>query len=104
MTINLKKNDNVQILSGKEKDKIGKILRVDHKKNRVVVEKLNMIKRHVKPRSPQEPGGIIDKEAPLHLSNVGLYCNKCKKAVRYSIKINNDNKKVRICKKCGSEI
>ena len=104
MTISLKKNDNVQILSGKEKDKIGKILRVDYKKNRVVVEKLNMIKRHVKPRSPREPGGIIDKEAPLHLSNVGLYCNKCKKAVRYSIKISNDNKKVRICKKCGSEV
>lgn len=104
MTIRLKKDDNVMVLSGKEKGKKGKILRFDTVKNRVYVEKVNMIKRHMKPRSAQEPGGIIDKEAGMHISNVGLYCSKCKRPVKYSAKINESGKKVRICKKCGSEV
>ena len=104
MTIKLKKNDLVQVLAGKEKDKTGKILRINKKSNRVVIEKINMIKKHIKPRSAQEPGGIIDKEGSINISNVGIYCQKCKKAVRYSIKIKDDNKKVRICKKCGTEL
>ncbi len=104
MTIKLKKNDLVQVIAGKEKDKTGKILRIDKKSNRVIIEKVNMIKRHVKPKSAQEPGGIIDKEGSINISNVGIYCPKCKKAVRYSTKIKDDNKKVRICKKCGTEL
>jgi large subunit ribosomal protein L24 len=104
MTIKLKKNDLVQVLAGKEKDKTGKILRINKKSNRVVIEKINMIKKHIKPRSAQEPGGIIDKEGSINISNVGIYCQKCKKAVRYSIKIKDDNKKARICKKCGTEL
>ncbi len=104
MTIKLKKNDNVMILAGKEKGKSGKIIRVDREKNRVYIEKVNMIKRHIKPRSAQEPGGIIDKEAPVDISNVALYCSKCKKAVRFSVNVNDKGKKVRLCKKCGSEI
>lgn len=104
MTIKLKKNDTVTVLAGKEKGKSGKVLRVDREKNRILVEKINMIKRHVKPRSAQEPGGIIDKEAPVHVSNVALYCPKCKKAVRFSNAINDKGKKVRLCKKCGAEV
>lgn len=104
MTIKLKKNDNVIVLAGKEKGKTGKILRIDNKKNRVYVEKVNMVKKHIKPRSAQEPGGIIDREAGLDFSNIALYCPKCKKAVRFSIKIEENNNKKRICKKCGSEI
>ncbi len=104
MTIKLKKNDNVTVLAGKEKGKSGKIIRVDREKNRVYIEKVNMIKRHIKPRSAQEPGGIIDKEAPLNISNVALYCSKCKKAVRFSVSTDNKGKKTRLCKKCGSEV
>ena len=104
MTMRLKKDDVVQVLTGKEKGKTGKILRIDQKNNRVYIDKVNMIKRHIKPRSAQEPGGIIDKEGPVHISNIGLYCNKCKTAVRFSTKTGKDNKKVRICKKCGSEV
>lgn len=106
MTIRLKKNDNVMVLAGKEKGKTGKIIRINKITNRLYVEKVNMIKRHMKPRSQQEPGGIIDKEASINISNVGLYCSKCKKAVRFSVKVDesNDKKKIRICKKCGSEV
>ena len=104
MTIKIKKNDNVVVTAGKEKGKTGKIIRIDSEKNRVYIEKINMIKRHIKPRSAQEPGGIIDKEGSVNLSNVQLYCNKCKKAVRFSVNTDEKGKKVRICKKCGSEI
>ncbi len=104
MTIKLKKNDNVMVLTGKEKGKNGKIIRIDSEKNRVYIEKVNMIKRHIKPRSAQEPGGIIDKEGPVNISNVGIYCPKCKKPVRFSVNIDDKGKKVRICKKCGSGI
>ena len=104
MTIKLKKNDNVTVLAGKEKGKSGKIIRVDREKNRVYIEKVNMIKRHIKPRSAQEPGGIIDKEASVNISNVALYCSKCKKAVRFSINMDDKGKKIRLCKKCGSEV
>ncbi|MCL4542322.1 MAG: 50S ribosomal protein L24 [Deltaproteobacteria bacterium] len=100
----LKKNDDVMVLTGKEKGKTGKIIRIDKNGIRVYIKKVNMIKRHIKPRSPQEPGGIIDKEAGINISNVGLYCSKCKKPVRFSVKANEKNKKIRICKKCGSEV
>lgn len=104
MTIKFKKNDNVMVLAGKEKGRIGKILRIDRNEDRAYIEKINMIKRHIKPRSAQEPGGIIDKEASINISNIGLYCPKCKKAVRFSIGINDKQKKVRLCKKCGTEV
>ncbi len=104
MTIKLKKNDNVMVLAGKEKGKSGKVIKVDREKNRVYIEKINMIKRHIKPRSAQEPGGIIDKEASVNMSNVALYCSKCKKAVRFSINMDDKGKKIRLCKKCGSEV
>ncbi len=104
MTIKIKKDDNVFVLAGKDKGKTGKVLRIDNKKNRIFVEKVNIIKRHLKPRSAQEPGGIIDKEAGLDPSNVALYCSKCKKPVRFSIKLDKNQNKKRICKKCGSEI
>ncbi len=104
MAIKLKKNDNVMVLAGKEKGRSGKIIRIDTKKNRVYIEKINMIKRHIKPRSAQEPGGIIDKEAPVNISNVGLYCPKCKRAVRFSVRISDKGKKIRLCKKCGTEV
>ncbi len=104
MTIKLKKNDNVMVIAGKEKGKTGKIIRIDSQKNRVYIEKTNMIKRHIKPRSAQEPGGIVDKEGPINASNVQLYCQKCKKPVRFSVSANDKGKKIRICKKCGSEI
>jgi large subunit ribosomal protein L24 len=90
----------VIVTAGKEKAKTGKILRVDYKKSGVIVEGLNIVKRHTRAKNNQ-PSGIIEKEALIHISNVMLYCEKCKKPVKTKILVLEDGKKSRICKKCG---
>lgn len=100
----LKKDDQVEVLSGKDKGRVGKILRVDPKSNKAIVEKVNMVKRHTKPNPANQQGGIIDKEAMLDLSNLKLICPKCAKTVRIGKKILDDGSKVRVCKKCGEAV
>ena len=97
----LKKNDQVEVIAGKDKGRVGKILRVDPTVNKAVVEKINMIKRHTKPNPANQQGGIIEREAPIHISNLKLICPKCSKTVRVGKKILDDGEKVRVCKKCG---
>ncbi len=96
----LKKDDKVMVIGGKDKGKSGKIKQVLHARNRVVVEKLNLVKRHTKPGMDQTQGGIIEKESSIHRSNVMLFCEKCDKPVRYGVRTMEDNSKVRYCKKC----
>lgn len=96
----LKKGDEVQVISGKEKGKRGNILQVISGKDRVLVEKVNVVKRHMR-QNAQDGGGIIEKEAPVHMSNVGYYCNKCEAPVRVVHKQLEDGKKVRSCSKCA---
>ncbi len=98
--IHLKKNDLVEVLTGKEAGKTGKILKVLRDKNQVVVEKVNMIKRHSRPSPTTGQGGIIEKEAPLHVSKVMLICPKCAKAGRFRMTTTADQKKSRVCRKC----
>lgn len=100
----LKKDDQVEVLSGKDKGRVGKILRVDPKTNKAIVEKVNMVKRHTKPNPANQQGGIIDKEAMLDLSNLKLICPKCAKTVRIGQKFLDDGSKVRVCKKCGEAV
>ncbi len=95
----LRKGDTVKVIAGKEKGKTGKILRVIAEKNKVVVEKLNFVKKHQKPDAKGK-GGIVEKEAPIHVSNVMIFCNKCNTAVRVGHKFLEDGKKVRVCGKC----
>jgi len=95
----IRKNDNVIVTAGKNKGKTGKVLRINRKTDRVIVEKVNMIKRHVKP-SQKTKGGIMERESPIHVSNVMLYCDKCAKAVRVGTKVLEDGKKARYCKRC----
>lgn len=102
--INVRKDDTVVVLSGKDKGKRGKIMSVHPKDGKVVVEKVNMVSRHTKPRKEGEQGGIIKKEAALHSSKVMRVCPKCDKPTRSAVKILADGKKVRVCKKCGAEI
>jgi large subunit ribosomal protein L24 len=97
----MKKNDKVIVISGKEKGKIGTILKVDYEKERAVVEKVNMMKRHSRPGGKQAQGGIIEKEAPLHVSNLMLICGKCAEPTRIGKRTLEDGSKVRVCKKCG---
>jgi len=97
----IKKNDKVTVIAGKEKGKIGAVLKILPKKGRATVEKLNLIKRHTK-AGPQSPtGGIIEKESSMHISNLMLICGKCAEPTRVEKKILEDGKKVRVCKKCG---
>jgi large subunit ribosomal protein L24 len=97
----VKKNDLVMVIAGKDKGKSGKVLSVLSKKNRVIVEKVNFIKRHTRPSAKQRQGGIIEREGPINISNVMLICTKCNKPSRVGKKYLEDDKKVRVCKKCG---
>jgi large subunit ribosomal protein L24 len=99
--LHVKKGDTVVVLSGKEKGRSGKVLSVNTKKERVFVEKLNMIKRHSRPSKNAPQGGIIEKEASLHVSNVNIFCPKCNKPVRIKKRMLDDGKKVRTCVKCS---
>ncbi len=101
--MNVKKNDTVVVLSGKDKGKRGKVLSVDPEARKVVVEKVNLASRHQKPRRQGEEGGIIQKEIPLYASKVMAVCPKCDKPTRVAHKVEG-GKKVRVCKHCGAEI
>jgi len=105
MGLGIRKNDTVKVISGKERGKTGRVLSVLPSKQRVIVEKLNIVKRHMKPSRKYAQGGIIEKEAPIHISNVMLLCPKCSKPTRIGNFIPADGgKKLRLCKKCGEVI
>ena len=97
----LKKNDLVMVIAGKEKGKSGSILKVFPRKNRALIEKVNFIKKHTRPSGQTRQGGIVEREAPIHVSNVMVICEKCNLPIRVGKKILDDGKKVRVCKKCG---
>ena len=101
----IKKNDEVYILRGKDRGKSGRVLIVNPAKARVVVEGVQLIKRHTRP-NPQKniKGGIVEKEASIHISNVAIVCKNCKKHTRIANKVLADGNSVRACKKCGSTI
>jgi large subunit ribosomal protein L24 len=102
--VELKKDDKVKVIAGKEKGKIGKILKVHQKKKRVLVEHINKVKRHSRPSAQNRQGGIVEREAPIHWSNVMLICNKCMSPVRIKTQILEDGKKKRVCRKCDEFI
>jgi len=101
--IRLKKGDMIKVISGKEKGKTGKVLKTIREENQVVVEKLNFVKKHQKPDAKGK-GGIVEKEGPIHLSNVAYLCSKCNTGVRVGYRILEDGKKVRICLKCKEQL
>lgn len=100
----IKKDDKVKVIAGKDRGKIGKVLKVIRKKNRVLVENVNMVKRHAKPSAQNRQGGIIEGEAPIHWSNLMLMCSKCMAPTRIKIQRLDDGKKVRACGKCDEII
>ena len=100
----IKKNDAVMVIAGKEKGKTGKVLRINPKKDRAIVEKLNMVKRHMRPGPQSTQGGILEREGPIHISNLMLLCTKCTDPTRVGYRILEDNRKVRFCKKCDEII
>lgn len=100
----IKKNDNVLVLAGKDKGKTGQVRRVLPKENRAYVVGVNMVKKHQRPRTMQQTGGIIDMEAPINVSNLALLCPNCGKGTRIGIHVQEGGKKVRFCKKCKEDI
>ncbi len=104
MGLGIKKNDTGIVITGAEKGKRGRLLEFRPKKNRLIVEGLNMIKRHMKPSKKYSQGGIIEKEASVHKSNVMLVCTKCDKPTKIGHKFLENGKKIRICRKCGEVI
>jgi len=101
---NVKKNDQVTVIAGKEKGKTGKVLKVFPKKESVLIEKINFVKRHTRPSSQHRQGGIIEKESPINLSKVMVICAKCNAPVKTGAKLLEDGKRVRFCKKCSEII
>ena len=102
--IHVKKGDMVQIITGKDAGKKGKILSVNTEKSRIVVEGVNIMKRHTRPSQGKPQGGIVEKEAAIASSNVMIFCSKCKEPVRINKKILADGQKIRVCNQCGEEL
>ncbi len=100
----VKKDDTVMVVAGKDKGKTGKVMRLIADTDRVVVENLNMIKRHTRPSQSNQDGGIVEKEAPLAISNVLLVCASCNKPTRTGVRVLDDGAKVRFCKKCNENV
>ncbi len=100
----IRKNDSVMVISGRERGKTGKVLRVLPDKGAFIIERVNMVKRHTKPRGAQQPGGIVEKEAAIHASNIMIMCDKCNAPVRIGRKQLGDGKKVRVCRRCGEAL
>src|ERR1700693_5646414 len=100
----IKKNDNVMVVSGKEKGKRGRVIAVYPATNRLLIEKLNMIKRHTRPNQQLRQGGIMEKEGPISASNVKLVCTKCDKPTSVSRKASGEGSRVRVCKSCSETI
>ena len=99
--MHVRRDDMVKVVSGKDKGKTGKVLRVITGKKRVIVEGVNLVKKHLKANpSAQEKGGIIEKQAPISVSNVMLYCTKCNRATRVGHRVLEDGTRVRYCGKC----
>jgi large subunit ribosomal protein L24 len=102
--MNIRKNDSVMVIAGRERGKTGKVLRILSDKDAAIIERVNLVKRHRRPRGPQQPGGIIEKEARIHLSNLMVMCDKCNAPVRVGRKTLPDGEKVRICRRCGDPL
>ena len=101
--VHVKKNDVVVVISGDDKGKKGKVLEVSPKEGKVIVEGVNIVSRHVKPRKQGEQGGIVKVEGAMYADKVQLFCSKCGKGVRAKYKFDGD-KKIRVCAKCGADL
>jgi large subunit ribosomal protein L24 len=100
----IKKDDKVKVIVGKDRGKIGKVLSLKRKNSRIIIENINMMKKHARASAKHRQGGIIESESPIHWSNVMLMCSKCVTPVRIKMKRLDDGKKIRVCSKCDEII
>jgi large subunit ribosomal protein L24 len=99
--VHIRKNDIVKVMAGKEKGKVGRVLKIDRERGRILVEKINMVKRHLKPGKSHPQGGIVEKEAAMDLSNVLIMCDKCNLPTRIANPVDGTGNRSRACKRCG---
>jgi large subunit ribosomal protein L24 len=99
--VRIRKNDIVKVIAGREKGKVGRVLKVDREKGRIFIEKINMVKRHIKPGKAHPQGGIVEKEAAMAFSNVLIMCDKCNKPTRIGNAVDGSGGRSRVCKRCG---
>ena len=104
MAIKIRKGDTVMVIAGDDKGKTGRVLSVDEVKRRVIVEKVNFVKRHTRARSQTQQGGILEKEAPIHLSNVMLYDPTAGRGVRVGVRFSKDGKRERVSRATGDTL
>jgi len=104
MRARIRRDDTVMVTTGRERGKTGKVVRVLIDRQRAVVENLNMVKRHTRARGPASPQGIVEKEAPIHLSNLMVLCDKCDGPVRLGKSVLEDGRSVRVCRRCGEQL
>jgi large subunit ribosomal protein L24 len=104
VALHIRKNDSVMVIAGRERGKTGKVLKVIANENRALIERVNLMKRHARARGPQQTGGILEREAPIHISNLMVMCDKCNAPVRMGRKILTDGTKVRVCRHCGEAL
>jgi large subunit ribosomal protein L24 len=103
-SLKIRKGDKVQVLTGKYRGQEGKVLKSFPEGRRVVVEGVNLIKRHTRPSQENPQGGIVTKEAPIDVSNVALICDSCARVVRVGYRMDNEGRKRRVCRKCGTDL
>ena len=104
MSLRIRKGDIVVVITGKDKGAKGKVLKVMSDRKRAVVEGVNLVKKHLRRRSEEDKGGIVEIPSPLHVSNLMLFCKSCNRGVRFSTKVLQDGSKERICKRCQNPI
>jgi large subunit ribosomal protein L24 len=104
MSLRIKKNDKVVVIAGRNRGTTSRVVYVVPSADKALVENVNMIKRHTKAKGQGKPGGIVEKEAPIHMSNLMLFCEKCKRGVRFGTQVAEDGRKTRVCKKCGGPV
>ncbi|MQC17570.1 MAG: 50S ribosomal protein L24 [Chloroflexi bacterium] len=104
MAAKIKRNDQVQVLTGKDRGRRGEVRQVNVDDGRAIVTGVNMMKKHQRSGGPQQPGGIIDMEAPIQMSNLAVVCRSCDAAARVGFRVLEDGRKVRFCKKCNEAI
>ena len=102
--LRIRKDDYVAVIAGKDKGKKGKVLSVSPATNRAIVENINLVKKAMRRTQDNPKGGFVDKEAPIHLSNLLIYCKQCNKPVRFKVNVLKDGSKMRECKKCGATV
>lgn len=102
--LRIRRNDIVYVITGKDKSKTGKVLQANIDKGRVLVEGINRVKKHMRRTNQDQKGGVIEVEAPIHISNLQIYCKKCAKPARVGILSGKDGGRSRICKRCKEEI